>query len=137
MNQFYDEKDINQQIAENQYYDIRDTISKVRNAQAPLKLDGIAAAIADEIDDVSELTELVAELDWHINQKINRDAVVFGNATKKANEGVFVASRGIDDEVIKIAKILDKRLAEQGAIVKKQCQAMESLAEQIKRVLKV
>ena len=42
MNQF-DEKDINQQIAENQYYDIRDTISKVRNAQAPLKLDGIAA----------------------------------------------------------------------------------------------
>jgi len=137
MNQFYDEKDINQQIAENQYYDIRDTISKVRNAQAPLKLDGIAAAIADEIDDVQELTKLVAELDWHINQKINRDAVVFGNATKKANEGVFVASRGIDDEVIKIAKILDKRLAEQGAIVKKQCQAMESFAEQIKRVLKV
>lgn len=137
MNQFYDEKDINQQIAENQYYDIRDTISKVRNAQAPLKLDGIAAAIADEIDDVQELTKLVAELDWHINQKINRDAVVFGNATKKANEGVFVASRGIDDEVIKIAKILDKRLAEQEAIVKKQCQAMESLAEQIKRVLKV
>ena len=137
MNQFYDEKDINQQIAENQYYDIRDTISKVRNAQAPLKLDGIAAAIADEIDDVSELTKLVAELDWHINQKINRDAVVFGNATKKANEGNSVASRVIDDEVIKIAKILDKRLAEQEAIVKKQCQAMESLAEQIKRVLKV
>jgi signal transduction protein with GAF and PtsI domain len=86
---------------------------------------------------VSELTKLVAVLDWHINKKINRDAVVFGNATKKANEGVFVASRVIDDEVIKIAKILDKRLAEQEAIVKKQCQAMESLAEQIKRVLKV
>lgn len=44
MSTHYDEDDINEQNAENQYYDIRDTISKVRNAQAPLKLDGIAAA---------------------------------------------------------------------------------------------
>lgn len=108
MNQFYDEKDINQQIAENQYYDIRDTISKVRNAQAPLKLDGIAAAIADEIDDVSELTKLVAELDWHINQKINRDAVVFGNAMKKANEGNSVAMGGIPKDNTALLKDMNE-----------------------------
>lgn len=107
MNQF-DEKDINQQIAENQYYDIRDTISKVRNAQAPLKLDGIAAAIADEIDDVQELTKLVAELDWQIEQKINQDAVIFGNATKKANEGNSVAMGGIPKDNTALLKDMNE-----------------------------
>ena len=139
MSTHYDEDDINEQNAENQYYDIRDTISKVRNAQAPLKLDGIAAAIADEIDDVQELTKLVADLDWHINQKINRDAVVFGNATKKANEGNSVAMGGVVDnnEVVKIAKMLDKRLAEREAIVKKHGSAVKNWAQAVNKALGV
>lgn len=138
MNQFYDEDDINEQHARDLYYTIRDAVSQACNNELPLSLAGIAAAIADEFN-AETLNKLLAELDKELERKINKEAKYTASAPKKANEGISVASRGIvdDNEVIKIAKILDERLAEQAAIVKKQCQAMESFAEQIKRVLKI
>lgn len=136
MNQFYDEDTINEDRERELYYDVRDAVSQAILAKPPLSYAGIAAGIAKELTAI-ELNKVLAELDKELDAKINEEARLTTSATKKANEGISVASRGIEDEVIKIAKILDKRLAEQQAIVSKQCQAMESFADAIKRVFKI
>lgn len=74
MNTHYDEDDINEQNGRELYYTIRDAINQSQKAEIPLSLAGIAAAIADEIDDPMTLTKLSSELEECINRKIDAHA---------------------------------------------------------------
>lgn len=87
MSNYYDEDDINEQNARELYFTIRDAISQSQAAEIPLSLAGIAAAIADEIDDPMTLTKLANELDECITRKIDAQAEI------KSREYI---NRGID-----------------------------------------
>ena len=76
MNTQYDEADINEQNARDLYYTIRDAIAQAKSFPIPLSLAGIAAAIADEINDPMTLTKLQAELDECIAGKIEAQAEI-------------------------------------------------------------
>ena len=86
MNQFYNENTINEDLERELYYTIRDAISQARNAPLPISLAGMAAAIADEIEDPQELTKLGAELDECVLQKIDARAEVVSR--KYVNKGL-------------------------------------------------
>ncbi len=100
----YDEDDINEQNARELYYTVRDAISQAIKAEIPLPLAGIAAAIADEIEDPMTLTKLAKELDDSIMLKIDAHAESTASDPKKANKGNSVASRGIVDNSTNLLK---------------------------------
>jgi len=75
MNQFYNENTINEDLERELYYTIRDAISQSRNAPLPISLAGIAAAIADEIEDPQTLNKLLAELDEQLTMKLDNQPI--------------------------------------------------------------
>ena len=75
MNQFYNENTINEDLERELYYTIRDAISQARNAPLPISLAGMAAAIADEIEDPQTLNKLLAELDEQLTMKLDNQPI--------------------------------------------------------------